>query len=161
MYSWADQKTRGEVAACARAATASARKRCTSSVARARGVVVSGKISKTAHQQHVVLDDDFEKAPECKHKQWVKEMKLLYEKDDGTVHRPVDVAWCDDCADGEGGVESAMIGWTYECESWSSHMPSRCGKLDYSRCYPYPITDVEQMVEDYAVAKEAGQLPWG
>ena len=149
------------MAACARAATASARKRCTSSVARARGVVVSGKISKTAHQQHVVLDDDFEKAPECKHKQWVKEMKLLYEKDDGTVHRPVDVAWCDDCADGEGGVESAMIGWTYECESWSSHMPSRCGKLDYSRCYPYPITDVEQMVEDYAVAKEAGQLPWG
>ena len=119
-----------------------------------------GQISKMAHQQHVVLDDDFEKAPERKHKQWVKEMKLLYEKDDGTVHRLVDVAWCDDCADGEGGVESAMIGWTYECESWSSHMPSRCGKLDYSRCYPYPITDVEQMVEDYAEAKAAGKLPW-
>ena len=119
-----------------------------------------GQISKMAHQQHVVLDDDFEKAPERKHKQWVKEMKLLYEKDDGTVHRLVDVAWCDDCADGEGGVESAMIGWTYECQSWSSHMPSRCGKLDYSRCYPYPITDVEQMVEDYAEAKAAGKLPW-
>ena len=48
-----------------------------------------------------------------------------------------------------------MIGWTYECESWSSHMPSRCGKLDYSRCYPYPIEDVEEMVEDYAAAKKA------
>jgi hypothetical protein len=119
-----------------------------------------GKISKAAHKQHVVLDDDYEMAPERKHTQWVKEMKLLYEKDDGTVHRLVDVAWCDDCADGEGGVESAMIGWTYECESWSSHMPSRCGKLDYSRCYPYPIADVEQMVEDYAAAKAAKQLPW-
>ena len=79
-------------------------------------------------------------------------MKLLYEKDDLTVHRLIDVAWCEDT--------NRMIGWTYECESWSSRVPSRCGKLDYSRCYPYPIEDAEEMVEDYAAAKEAKELPW-
>ena len=119
-----------------------------------------GQISKTAHEQHVVLDDGFEKAPDRKHTQWVKEMKLLYEKDDGTVHRLVDVAWCDDCADGDGGVESRMIGWTYECANWASHMPSRCGKLDYSRCYPYPIEDIKQMARDNKEAKDFKTLPW-
>ena len=86
-------------------------------------------------------DRDFALAPEPWMREWVREMKLLWDDASESVARLVQVAW-------NPGVR-ALVGWFYPIETLLTKPPYRGRYVDTDRCDYALMSDIKTMHEEF------------
>ena len=94
------------------------------------------KIVSPAAVQH-----DMELVPEPWMREWVRELKLIYDDESQRVCRLVHVAWNAD--------HKALVGWFHEVESLTTPAPMKGKYVDTDRCLWALMSDVRLMRREY------------
>ena len=84
---------------------------------------------------------------------WPAQRRLMYDRDDGTIHRVAHVGWHDE--------HQCVVAWIYLMADKDTQMPKVAGKtLDQDQCEAVNMADSVEMIKDYNEARRAGELPF-
>ena len=84
---------------------------------------------------------------------WPAQRRLMYDRDDGTIHRVAHVGWHDE--------HQCIVVWIYLMADKDTQMPKVAGKtLDQDQCEAVNMADSVEMINDCNEARRAGELPF-